>query len=97
MVDSNGICNAEEAKYSSEANIGRPAEGELRLCPVCGLGGSRCGRIAGHSSRISRIKAEQRAVPVLQKPQGTDAPSAARTLAVNLQQLRWAIRASHPP
>jgi hypothetical protein len=34
---------------------------------------------------------------LLQKPQGTDASSAARTLAANLQQIQWAMKALHPP
>jgi hypothetical protein len=33
----------------------------------------------------------------LQEPQDTDGPSAVLTLAVNLQQIRWAMKALHPP
>jgi hypothetical protein len=34
---------------------------------------------------------------LLQKPQGADAPSAARTPVVHLKQMRWAMKALHPP
>jgi hypothetical protein len=41
------------------------------------------------SQRCSRLNQSW----LLQKPQGTDVSSAARTLTANLQQLRWAIKA----